>query len=722
SECVPLIPETGEIDSVRLVANILAGLIIGIRQALSAIVSATLVFTGSHHVALSEMFPFGISMMWYSTLVGSAFYCVFGRLQYNTNATQEVCAILYGAMAQRAAVQLRDTPERIPATVLALIMTSTVLTGLCSVLLGKLGVGSLMLRFPAPVTSGFLGTIGFFLVRTALQVSSGVEFQYFYPVSFQAFCSVESLAPVTCLLLMVGLMRYGPAQLMRLFPDNKLVKMLGGLSCQLLPPLLFYLVIWVCHISMDTLSRENWTYPAQGGHDFMSLWTSYSLRDADWGLVVSSLPSMLSLVLISVLCTMTGVIGIIGPDGDPSPLEVLDFDAELTTVGWAAILLGLTNGVVTFHRLGSSVQLRMDGGTHRIGVLTSSLFVGAFFFSNLPLGHYIPKWFLGGLFMGSGISFLEGSFLSYRSLPPLGRSFLGVPLPSPQYWVTVTCILVAAASSPFQGIGVGVLLSIIIFLWESAQSSPVASMSDGSRTVSRTMRPVWELRTLRREGDRTVLLYLQGHIFFGSGQQLASSLVEAVEGLEESCDGPGGHVEYCILSFAKVPSIDASAAGQLQSAVKRIARHGCKVLCCRMNHAVFDALSAAKIVQSPDGDLRRVLGITSDMESSEDNNEEPEDASPASADTPSMHVTLHGQWRRQKSFRLLTSGDHDAFDQMTDALDFSGDLILGKFCYGKGSGVAPVATEPYMSAYRSACVTGRRLSDDAFEQMNLLPP
>ena len=80
-------------------------------------------------------------------------------------------------------------------------MAGTSLTGLCSVLLGKLGVGKVevkqaavrmflylrvrqfsvfrqgswqvMLRFPSPVTSGFLGTIGFFLVRTALQISSG---------------------------------------------------------------------------------------------------------------------------------------------------------------------------------------------------------------------------------------------------------------------------------------------------------------------------------------------------------------------------------------------------------------------------------------------------------------------------------------------------------------------------------------------------------------------
>ena len=118
-------------------------------------------------------------------MVGSAFYAIFGRLQYNTSATQEVCAILYGAseqqpvvqqtrcaqlplcsnrgaMAQSAAERLRRSgqPERIPATapqqkgrgrgslqaetcaeVLALIMAGTSLTGLCSVLLGKLGVG-----------------------------------------------------------------------------------------------------------------------------------------------------------------------------------------------------------------------------------------------------------------------------------------------------------------------------------------------------------------------------------------------------------------------------------------------------------------------------------------------------------------------------------------------------------------------------------------------------
>ena len=34
--------------------------------------------------------------------------------------------------------------------------------------------------------------------------------------------------------------------------------------------------------------------------------------------------------------------------------------------------------------------------------------------------------------------------------------------------------------------------------------------------------------------------------------------------------------QYCILSFGKVSSIDASAAEQLRMAVKRVSEHGCK--------------------------------------------------------------------------------------------------------------------------------------------------
>ena len=120
---------------------------------------------------------------------------------------------------------------------------------------------------------------------------------------------------------------------------------LSGLGCQLLPLATFYLLILVCGIPMQALSETGWTFPAQAGRSFWGLWTTYSLSDADAAVLLSNVSSMLMLVIMSVLCTMTGVLGITGkfasgPDGDPAPMEVLDFDAELTTVGFGSLLTG----------------------------------------------------------------------------------------------------------------------------------------------------------------------------------------------------------------------------------------------------------------------------------------------------------------------------------------------------------------------------------------------
>ena len=202
------------------------------------------------------------------------------------------------------------------------------------------------------------------LIKEAAPDHAGVQFQYVYPIDFNAFFSFRSLGPVSCLLAMVALIRHGPAIVARKFPNSKLLK-LSGLFFQLCPLAIFYAIVSLIGVSMEELSSSGWTYPAQTSRSFESLWTTYNLGDANVRVLISNIPSMLMLVMMSVLCTMTGVLGITGkfragPDGDPSPLEVIDFDAELTTVGFGSIFTALSNGVVTFHRLGSSIQLRMD--------------------------------------------------------------------------------------------------------------------------------------------------------------------------------------------------------------------------------------------------------------------------------------------------------------------------------------------------------------------------
>jgi len=133
---------------------------------------------------------------------------------------------------------------------------------------------------------------------------------------------------------------------------------------------------------------------------------------------------------------------------------------------------------------------------------------------------------------------------------------------------------------------------------------------------------------------------------------------------------------------------------------------------------VFDVLSAAKVIESPDRDLREVLGL------------DREPAPPPESDSPLHEPSEHHgvgfatpqKLERAKSFRPLGLEDHDAFDHETDALDFCGNEVLRDFCYGEDGCAPPAPLEPYMASYSATCRTGMRLGEDVFEQMNLLPP
>jgi len=180
-----------------------------------------------------------------------------------------------------------------------------------------------------------------------------------------------------------------------------------------------------------------------------------------------------------------------------------------------------------------------------------------------------------------------------------------------------------------------------------------------------------------------------------------------------------GLVRYCILSFAKVPSIDASAAEQLKIAIKRISRHGCKVVFCRMFLEVFQMLSACKIIESPDADLRRVLNI----DQQEKLIETPDSPDDDFQEDDHMMPRLSLPRQKTLSFRALDRGDHDAFDDETDALSYCEQHILDEFCYSDGgNGVSVPILEPYMSSYGHACAQGARLDEAAFEKLNRLPP
>eukprot|EP00931_Biecheleriopsis_adriatica_P090720 TRINITY_DN64657_c0_g1_i1.p1 TRINITY_DN64657_c0_g1~~TRINITY_DN64657_c0_g1_i1.p1 ORF type:complete len:919 (-),score=196.64 TRINITY_DN64657_c0_g1_i1:6-2762(-) len=726
-EVVPLDDDSGSPDKALVIANIGAGVMIGIRQGLSAIMTASLIFTSAGVPQLSDMFGIGISMMWFSSTLAAFWYGLFGRMQFGLIGINDVIGILWGTMGTQVGFALADEPSKIAPTQLAIIAVSTVLTGIASILFGQLGLGKLMLLFPAPVTSGFLGSIGLFIFKSSLQISSGVKFHYLWPLDWGEFCQMQPLARVACMFAALAFMRQVPPLLVKTCKGNQAVKKLGGLICQLLPLLFFYLGTWAAGIGMDTLTEEGWTYPKQGSGSPLAMWTTYSFHDADWHYVMSTVPRMGLIVMMSVLCTMTGVLGISGkfpegPKGDPAPQETIDYNRELLTAGWADIILGLAGGIITFHRLGSTVQLRGDGGTHRLAVLTCGFFCGGLFLSGVPIGHVIPTWFLGALFMNSCIGLMQDALLSYKKLPPSDLTLMGKSIPHPEYAVTLVCIVVAVAESPFSGIATGLVLSIFIFLYRNSESEPVSGVISGNLAMSHTKRPSWEMQVLRQQGHQIILLFLQGQLFFGSADHISRTLATATE---------DGTVKYCVLSCARVISIDASAARQVKASVEKASRSGVKVLFCRMNAKVYEELFAAGAFKHPDQALQQSIKVE-EHERAQNRFQEHQDFDqkcnvdelgiPSQA--PEGSSPGAKQLQRKKTYDFVPIGadsrhdlSHpDAFDTESDALDFCSDFILQTYCYDQQN------LEDYKKAYRLACKEGKPLELAAFEAMNFMKP
>ena len=692
---------------------------------LAGIVSASLIFSSTDNPVLTGMFPFGIGLIWYSTSLGILWYGIFGRLQCAYGTAQDVVGILQAGMLLTAARSLAETPEKIPATAVAIICLSAVLTGACSIALGKLGLGKYMLLFPAPVINGFLGAIGFVILRSSLQTSSGVHFVRCYPEDLEAFLAPNSLAQVGLQVAMVLCIRLGPPALQRLFPRSDAVGKLGGIVCQLVPLVLFYVGVAATGSSIDALTEMGWMYPKQHSSGLIGHWTTYSWRDVDPWALLQCLWEMPALILMAVLCTTTGALAITdrfpsGPPGDPNPTEAVDFDMELSTAGVSSLLLGLTGGTLTFHTF-TAIQLRLDGGTHRVAVLSVALFVFSAFASGAPIGHFIPKWFLSGLFMNTAFHFLRGSLLSYRALPSV--SWLGLRLPSPQYLVTLCGILVSMFSSPATAIGIGMLLSSAFFMVQSTRTSPVVNVVVGDRVVSRTKRPFWEMRVLRQEGSRILLIYLQGQLFFGSVRRLVAALTAAAS---------SERVQFIVLSFARVPVVDPSAARHLKAIAEKASLTGCRIICCRTNLDVFSSLRAVGVIAAPDADLLLHLkGLRWTAKSDDKLGRKHGSHRPRPGDAswiPRVTEDIVADSSRPQSPGLragsevsLGQPEPDAFAHETDALDYCNERLLADFCYGPLRSWAGPSLEPHQLAFRRAAAEGARLDEWAFEAMNHLP-
>lgn len=506
----------------KIVNGLSAGLVIGVVDVIYAVSLAALVFTGDSSPYVAN----GIGLILLGWLPPLLLINVFSSHKGNITAGQDAPAAILAVMAAGIMQTIiSSTPQEKFITVVAASVLTTVLTGLVYVLLGQFKLGSLVRFLPYPVIGGFLAGTGWLLVTGGIGVMADAAFSLgdlgilFQPDLLLRWAPGLILAFITLLILN----RYNHFLI--------LPGMLIGSA------ILFYSIAFITRTPFSTLGAQGWLL---GPFSVGGLWKPFSLAELNmihWNSILMQAGGMASVLMISVVTLLLNASGlelIIRKD--------LDLNHELRVIGFANIFGGLLGGIVCFHDLTDTAINHTIGRDSRISswvaaiVLALPLFFGALMLS------YVPKVTLGIMLILFGLSFLyEWVYQAWFKFSKL------------EYTVILLILIVIATLGYLQGVGVGIVAAVGLFVVNYSRVSVTRHALSGAEQQSRFTRSPNQRRLLIEQGGRTYILQLQGFIFFGT----ANKLLEQVRGRIEQTDQTA--LQFVILDFAKVSGLDSTA-------------------------------------------------------------------------------------------------------------------------------------------------------------------
>ena len=230
-----------------------------------------------------------------------------------------------------------------------------------------------------------------------------------------------------------------------------------------------------------------------------------------------------------------------------------DSNRELTGQGAGNIASAILGGMPGAGTMGATMVSLASGGKTRC----AGLFEGALaLIAALALGSAIGRIPLAAL---AGILVVVGARMIDRSSVRLALRSSTIL----DFTVIVSVAGTALAVDLIAAAGVGIALSILLFIREQMHSSVIRRKVTGSEISSTQQRLPGERAALAARGAETLVVELQGSLFFGTTDQLFSE----IESDMRSC-------RRLILDMRRVTSVDFTAAHMLEQAGAMLGERG----------------------------------------------------------------------------------------------------------------------------------------------------
>jgi SulP family sulfate permease len=492
-------------------------------------------------VALPSAIAFGVTI--FSPLGGS--YAAQGALAGILGATalgliapafggtsRLITAPCAPAAAVLAALAATFAQQGMPgdAAVLMLILIG-LLAGAMQIGLGLAGVGRLIKYIPYPVVSGYLSGVGLIIIGsqvpkllgapkgmnlwqalTAPQqwLWQGIVVGLVVLAGMVLAPRITRTVPAAIQALLLGVMTYFglgfiDASLLRLEGNPFIIGPLGGAGGSVL----------------DGISQH---------------WHALGAFNAAM-LAQVAIPALTLAVLLSIDTLKTCVVL------DALTRSHHDSNRELVGQGLANVGSAVVGGVPGAGTMGASlVNISSGAQTRMSGMVEGGLALAAFLL-------------LAGLIAWVPIAALAAIliFIGFRMIDWHSFEFIRTPSTRFDFLVIATVIGVALSVNLIAASGAGVALAILLFLREQTRSSVLRQKTEGSEIFSRVIRHESEMEILSSHGEKTVIVELQGSLFFGTANQLYQVLEPEI-----------GLRRYVILNLRRVQSLDLTATHVLE--------------------------------------------------------------------------------------------------------------------------------------------------------------
>lgn len=503
--------------------NLFAGIISWVMTLIAGISYATLIFSGD----LSAYLNLGIS----SALVSAAVVGFIVAWQSSVpfviaGPDANVSAILaVMVLSVRTGLGPQASPAAVSATIWAVVVLSTVVTGIFLYLVGRFRFGRWIRFIPYPVVGGFLAGTGWLLVRGSFKVMANVPLTLEnLQVLLQNENAVHWIPGVAFALLLFFALRH--------------------FTHFLVMPSLFIAAIVVAHVwiylsgmSIAEASAGRWLLEPLPGNPLLDTWQSLSFRDVDWAAAAGEGGILVALMIVSAIVILLNAASV-----EIQTKTDLDLDKQLKSTGLANLMASPAGGLVGCIALSRTLLNWKAGADARISGMLAALLSAAVLFLGTSYLSCFPTPVLGAMLLYLGLNLMAEWV--YDGWSRFSRF---------DYFLVVTILFIVATQGFLQGVAIGIVVACLLFAFNYSRIDTIKHESSAVHYRSNVERSYRKQKILIEKGEQICILRLQGYIFFGTAYPLLSHIRQRIRSPNPS------PARFVLLDFTYVSGLDSSS-------------------------------------------------------------------------------------------------------------------------------------------------------------------